>query len=254
MESADENGLRLVTYDRPGYGGSTPHRGRRVADAAADVAAILDRLGAGRFAAYGGSGGAPHALACGARLADRCAAVATIAGVGPSDASDLDWLAGMGDGNIAEVGAAREGRERLTEHCRAEGAEFVAAAPEELADAWRPHLSDVDAQALTGEFAAFEHASTTYALGPGVEGWVDDDYAFLAPWGFGVEQVRVPVLVWQGEQDLMVPASHGEWLLAHLPGAEGGILPDEGHLTLFLNRIGDVHAWLRERLIAGDRP
>jgi pimeloyl-ACP methyl ester carboxylesterase len=247
-ESAVRLGVRLVAYDRPGYGGSTAHRGRQVADAAADVAAILDGLGVERFATYGGSGGAPHALACAALLGGRCAAVATLAGVGPSDAPDLDWIAGMGDGNIAEVAAAREGRERLTEYCRADAEELTRARPEELVEALRPHLSDVDARALTGEFAAYELETMTYALEPGVEGWVDDDFAFLAPWGFDLERIGVPALVWQGEQDLMVPAAHGDWLRAHVPGAEGAVLPDEGHLTLFVNRIGDVHAWLHERL------
>jgi pimeloyl-ACP methyl ester carboxylesterase len=143
--SAERLGLRLVAYDRPGYGGSTPHRGRTVADAASDVAAILDALQIERFATYGASGGGPHALACAALLGDRCAAAATIAGVGAADAPDLDWLAGMGKGNIAEVAAARAGRERLTEYCRADAKEMIAATPHQLADALRPHLSEVDA-------------------------------------------------------------------------------------------------------------
>src|SRR4051794_37117256 len=103
-----------------------------------------------------------------------------MAGVAPADAADLDWLAGMGDGNLAEFAAAREGRERLTEFCRAQAAEILAARPEELADALRPHLTDVDAGALTGEFAAYLLASITEALRPGVEGWVDDDLLLAA--------------------------------------------------------------------------
>src|SRR6185312_1185930 len=152
-DSAAAKGLRLLAYDRPGYGGSTPAPGRSVADATADVAAILDALGVERFATYGWSGGGPHALACAALLPDRCAAVATIAGVGPTDAPDLDWLAGMGEGNHAEIAAAREGRERLVEYCRADAAGIASVGPEELAEAMRPHLSAVDAGALTGELA-----------------------------------------------------------------------------------------------------
>jgi pimeloyl-ACP methyl ester carboxylesterase len=247
-ESAEARGLRLIAYDRPGYGGSTPAAGRSVADAAADVAAILDTLGVERFATYGGSGGGPHALACAALLPDRCAAAATLAGVGPADAPDLDWLAGMGEGNQAEVAAAREGRERLIEYCRADAAGILAARPEDLADAMRPHLSDVDARALTGELAAYMLETVAEALRPGVEGWVDDDYAFLAPWGFDPSQIRVPVLVWQGRHDLMVPPAHARWLLDHVAGAAGGILEDDGHLTLVVHRIGDVHDWLAERL------
>ena len=199
-------------------------------------------------ATYGWSGGGPHALACAALLAGRCAAAATIAGVGPATAPDLDWLAGMGEGNVAEVAAARDGRERLTEYCRADADGIMAAGPEQLADAFRPHLSGVDSRALTGELAAFLLESTTAGLESGVDGWVDDDFAFLAPWGFDVEAIRVPVLVWQGGQDLMVPTDHARWLRQHVAGAEGGVLEDEGHLTLFADRVGDVHEWLRLRL------
>jgi pimeloyl-ACP methyl ester carboxylesterase len=247
-ESADELGLRLIAYDRPGYGGSSPQPGRRVADCAADVATILDALGVERFATYGTSGGGPHALACAALLPDRCAAAATIAGVGPADAPDLDFLAGMGEGNHVEFGAAAEGREPLVAFCEADAAGLAAIGPEELAEAIRPHLSDVDAAALTGELAAHLHSSMVEGLAPGVDGWVDDDLAFLAPWGFDVGALRVPTLIWQGEQDLMVPGDHGRWLREHVAGAEGEVLSGEGHLTLFVNRVGDVQRWLRDRL------
>jgi pimeloyl-ACP methyl ester carboxylesterase len=254
IESAESRGLRLVAYDRPGYGGSTAAAGRTVADAAADVAAILDALGVERFATYGWSGGGPHALACAALLPDRCAAVATLAGVGPSDAPDLDFLAGMGEGNIVEFGVAREGREPLVAFCREQAEAMRAASPEELAGALRPHLSDIDAAALTGAVAEFLHGTLVDGVRPGVDGWVDDDLAFAAPWGFDLDRVRAPVLVWQGEQDLMVPGAHGDWLRTHLATAEGEVLAGEGHITLFANRVGDVHAWLQERLAAASSP
>ena len=212
-----------------------------------DVVAILDALGVARFATYGGSGGGPHALACGALLGDRCAAVATIAGVGPTDAPDLDWLAGMGEGNHAEVAAAREGRDRLVAYCRADAAEIASVGPEELVDAMRPHLSAVDAAVLTGELAAARPRVDDEALAPGVEGWVDDDYAFLAPWDFDPGDIRVPVRVWQGEEDLMVPPSHGHWLLAPPRRRRGRVLPRRGppHLP---PADGEILGWLRERL------
>jgi pimeloyl-ACP methyl ester carboxylesterase len=247
-ESAERLGLRLIAYDRPGYGGSTPRPGRRIADCAADVAAILDALGVERFATYGTSGGGPHALACAARLPDRCVAAATLAGVGPNDAPDLDFLAGMGEGNQAEFGAAAEGRDAVMAYCERDAEGIRSAGPDGLAEAIRPHLSEVDAAALTGEFAAFMHAGMVDGLAPGVDGWADDDLAFLAPWGFDVAAIEVPVLIRQGEQDLMVPGDHGRWLRDHVAGADGEILAGEGHLTLFVNRIGDIHGWLRDRL------
>jgi pimeloyl-ACP methyl ester carboxylesterase len=251
VESAERLRLRLVAYDRPGYGGSAPHPGRSVADAARDVAAILAELGAPSFATYGVSGGGPHALACAALLPGRCVAAASVAGVGPADAPDLDWLEGMGEGNIEEFGIARQGREPLTEFCEAAAEQLLAGGPEGLADGMRPHLSDVDAEALTGELAEFLFEVIEAGLGQRVDGWVDDDLAFLAPWGFDLDAISVPVLVCQGRHDLMVPPRHADWLAEHLPGAERRILPDEGHLTLGFLRVDQVHAWLAERL-AGD--
>jgi pimeloyl-ACP methyl ester carboxylesterase len=248
VESAAQRGLRLLSYDRPGFGGSSPHEGRTIADAAADVAAILDALSVERFATYGTSGGGPHALACAALMPGRCAAAATIAGVAAADAPDLDWMEGMGDGNQAEFDAAREGRERLTPFLEEEAAGMQGIEPEQLADAIRPHLSDVDAAALTGEFAEHLLATIQTGLEPGVEGWVEDDIAFVSPWGFDLATIGVPVLIWQGAQDLMVPGGHGDWLRRHVPDAQGEVLPDEGHLTLFVDRVTDVHAWLAERL------
>src|SRR3954447_26337683 len=119
LESAQARGIRLIAFHRPGFGGATPNPGRSVADAATDVAAILDALGLDRFATYGWSGGGPHALACAARLPDRCAAACSIAGVAPFDAVGVDWMAGRGEGNVAEFGTALAGREPLTEYCRA---------------------------------------------------------------------------------------------------------------------------------------
>jgi pimeloyl-ACP methyl ester carboxylesterase len=252
LESAAARGLRLIAFDRPGYGGSTPNAGRSIADVAADVTAILDALGVDRFATYGWSGGGPHALACAALLPGRCLAAATIAGVAPYDAEGLDWMAGMGAGNIAEFGTARHGRAPLAEYCAADAAGILDTTAEQLADALRPHLSDVDREALTGELADFLRGELTDGLAPGVEGWVDDDLAFVRPWGFDPRAITVPLLVWQGAHDLMVPPAHGRWLHEHL-GAEGGILPDEGHLTLFGNRIGDIHAWLLSQAMQTSR-
>jgi pimeloyl-ACP methyl ester carboxylesterase len=154
----------------------------------------------------------------------------------------------MGEGNIAEVAAARNGRERLTAYCRDDADGIMAASPVQLADAFRPQLSEVDSQVLTGELAAFLLKSMTAGLAAGVEGWVDDDYAFLVPWGFDVEAVEVPVLVWQGERDRLVPAAHARWLRRHVAGAEVPVLLEDGHLTLFAERVGEVHEWLRDRL------
>src|SRR5437763_3912203 len=112
---AAERGLREATYSRPGYGGSDRNEGRTVADCVADAAAIGDALGAERFYTLGGSGGGPHALACAALLPDRIACAVSVAGVAPFEADGLDWTAGMGQENLDEFAAAREGGATLVE-------------------------------------------------------------------------------------------------------------------------------------------
>jgi pimeloyl-ACP methyl ester carboxylesterase len=248
IESAERLGVRLLAYSRPGYAGSTPHPGRSVADAASDVAAIMDALGAERFATYGWSGGGPHALACAALLEGRCSAAATIAGAAPADASDLEFTAGMGEGNVVEFGTASKGREPLAELLRGEAADLAAVTAGQLAEAMAPHLSAPDAGVLTGELAEHLHTMILDGLAPGIDGWLDDDLAFVKAWGFDVASIDVPVSIWQGGDDLMVPGGHGRWLAEHVAGAEAQLLPEEGHLTLFANRIGDIQAWLAGQL------
>jgi pimeloyl-ACP methyl ester carboxylesterase len=248
VESAAARGLRLVSFDRPGYGGSSPRPGRTVADVAEDVETIADDLGAERFATWGASGGGPHALACAALLPDRCAAAATLAGVAPFDAGGLDWLAGQGELNRREWAAAQAGRDALEALCADQAAAIAQATGDGLVAGLESLLSPPDVAVLDGDLGRHLAASMSDALEPGVEGWVEDDLAFLAPWGFVVEEIAVPVLLWQGEQDLMVPFAHGRWLAARIPGVEAYLSPVDGHLTLSETQLPAIHAWLSQRL------
>ena len=108
---AADQGIRLIGYDRPGYGGSTRAPGRRVVDCVADVHAIADGLGLDRFATWGISGGGPHALACAALCDERLVATASLAAVAPYEADGLDWLEGMGESNHAEFGKVLDGED-----------------------------------------------------------------------------------------------------------------------------------------------
>jgi pimeloyl-ACP methyl ester carboxylesterase len=248
VEDARREGIRLIGYDRPGYGGSTPHPGRSIADAAADVEAICDALGLERIATWGGSGGGPHALACAALLPDRVAAAASVAGVAPYDAEDLDWLAGMGEQNIEEFGAVLEGREMLAPLLDREAESMVAGRPEELLEALHTLLSPPDRAVLSGELAEFMLEQVREGIAERRDGWVDDDLAFAKPWGFDPGEIRVPTQVWQGAQDRFVPYSHGEWLVAHVPGTEPKLSQVDGHLTLVENRLPEIHGWLLSHL------
>lgn len=107
----------------------------------------------------------------------------------------------------------------------------------------------MDAAVASDDLADHLVAAMQAGLANGVDGWADDDFAFVAPWGFDLGAIAAPVLIWHGEHDRFVPTSHGRWLAAHVPGAEARITPEDGHLTLMAHRVSDVHDWLLERLV-----
>jgi pimeloyl-ACP methyl ester carboxylesterase len=241
VAEAAARGLRTVMYARPGYGGSTGQTGRRVADAAADVAAVLDGLGARQFVTVGWSGGGPHALACAALLPARCLAAASLAGVAPAQAAGLDWTAGMGPENVTEFNAAMQGKMALTAFLEEAAPGLRQASGQQIAEEMGGLISAADRAVVTADFAEYLAESFRAALHAGVAGWLDDDIAFISDWGFPIEQAgAVPVAVWQGDEDRMVPFDHGTWLAGHIPGARAHLAPGEGHLTLAVRLFGAV--------------
>jgi pimeloyl-ACP methyl ester carboxylesterase len=247
VAAAEAASVRLIGYDRPGYGGSARREGRSVADAAADVRALAELLGLDRVVTWGISGGGPHALACAALLPDLVVAAASLAAVAPIDAEGLDWTAGMGEENLEEFAAVRAGEAVLDAHLDAQREALLQIGADHLVSAWESLLSPVDRAVLTGGLADYALASAQAALEPGTDGWRDDDLAFDRPWGFSVETIETPVLLWHGTHDLFVPISHGEWLTARIPGVDARLTEEDGHLTLIERRIPDVHAWLAAR-------
>lgn len=242
---AHDRELSLVTYARPGYGRSARAPGRSVADAAYDVGAVADALGIGRFLTVGLSGGGMHALACAALLPQRVVAAVSVASPAPHGAEDLDFLAGMGEGNIEEHRVARaEGEQGLRALFEAEARTLTTATARSFADAMTGYISDVDAAVLQGPLTDTLLRQYREGLRSGVDGWVDDALLFyVRPWGFDVADIRVPVLVMQGRHDDMVPFGHGKWLAGHVPGAEARLMEADGHLTLW-NQMPEIHAWL----------
>ena len=240
FEAAARRGVRLIQYGRPGYGDSTRQPGRSVADCIPDVVAIADALDVERMFVVGWSGGGPHALACAALLPERVISCATIASVAPVDAEGLDWLAGMGPENIEEFGLTREGPAVLRPHLERQAAAFGAVTGPEVADALGGLIDDVDRGALTGEFAEYMAASLREALRTGIWGWFDDDFAFDRDWGFDLKAIAIPVTIWQGAHDRMVPFDHGRWLARHVAGARAELRPAEGHISLVVSRFGDI--------------
>ncbi|WP_329454292.1 alpha/beta fold hydrolase [Streptomyces sp. NBC_01497] len=229
--AADRLGIRWVSYDRPGYGGSTPRPGRDVASAAGYAARAADALGIGRFAVMGHSGGGPHALACAALLPDRVPAVVVASGLAPYGAEGLDWFADMAASGVTALRTAAAGR-AAAERLHASGAPYD------------PEFVPADLAALTGPWSWFDgvvRAAT--ASGPGPH--IDDDLAYVAPWGFDPAQVRAPVLLLHGGLDRIAPPAHARWLAARLPSARLRVGPEDGHISA-LDGGDEALAWLRD--------
>jgi pimeloyl-ACP methyl ester carboxylesterase len=244
-----ERGLRLISYDRPGYAGSSPHRGRHVADAAGDTAAVADALGIERFGVWGISGGGPHALACAALLPDRVTAAAVVCGIAPFDGEGLDFYDGMGKANRTEWDKARNDRENLEPFVHEACAE-VTSSTEGVLEAWGTLLSEGDREILLGGYGTTMLDRIRVAVAPGIDGWLEDDIAFVEPWGFDPAAIAVPVAVFHGQNDPMVPHGHGAWLASVIPDAMFNSYPDEGHLTLGFDPARPLD-WLAEARAAG---
>lgn len=231
VSPVNELGIRLLVADRPGYGGSTRLAGRSVAARADDLAAVTGHLGWERFAVWGASGGAPHALACAARLGDRVTRCASVVSPAPFDAEGLDWYNGMPPGNVEEFSRAQAGEVALRPLVEQLARDAVAAAengqPPVTVDY---HLPASDRAALTARFSTPGYLfRTRAAYTGGVDGWIDDTIAQTRPWDFDITQISVPVSVWYGRQDALCPRAHTSWLLDHIPGAEEHALPG-GHI------------------------
>jgi pimeloyl-ACP methyl ester carboxylesterase len=247
VADAEARGIRLVGYDRPGYGGSTRQPGRSVADAVKDARAIAEALDVDRMVTWGISGGGPHALACAALAPDLIMAAATLASVAPYGAPELDFFADMGELNVEDFQLSVADPPAFEAKANADREEMLQATPESLLEQWASILSEVDADAATGELATYLIDVLQSGLAPGPGGYIDDSFAFARPWGFDPAIIEIPVLLWQGRQDRFVPIGHGEWLAGQIPGVEAHLSDRDGHLTL-LQKVNEVHDWLLPHL------
>jgi pimeloyl-ACP methyl ester carboxylesterase len=241
-------GVRWIGYDRPGYGVSAPNEGRSVADAPADIASIADELGLERFLVVGGSGGAPHALACGALLGDRVIRVGALVTPAPPD-SEIDFFDGLADLNVQEFNAALAGREALEAFLQP----YVDGIREDVdgvIEQMLTELPEIDRRrASKPENRVIMRQSWTESVRQGSRGWADDDLAFAKPWGFDLGDVAVETRVWQGELDVLAPRPHGEYVASRLPNGEFELLEGGGH---FLDEEWDVVLdWLTADVKAG---
>jgi len=235
-------GMRLVSWSRAGYSTSSRRAGRSVADSVSDAAEVLDHLGIESAYAIGWSGGGPHVLGCGALLRERFRAIGSLAGVAPYVESQgtLDWFAGMGQDNLDEFGASLEGEAAIRAYLEPQGEALRTIEAADIVGSMSSLLPDVDRAHLGGAFGEELARDFREAIAVSVDGWVDDDLAFTREWGFDLASLDLPVTVWQGSDDLMVPFGHGEWLVEHIPGASAQLLQGDGHLSIVVGRAAEI--------------
>lgn len=244
LGAVERHEVDLLIMDRPGYGESTRWPGRRIADVIIDVAVLADLHRWDRFAVVGGSGGAPHALACARLLADRVVRCASVVGPAPFGAEDLDWFGGMSPGNVEEFTLALQGEESyrpLVQRLAQESVDLAEAGEVSIPADY--DLPEADVAALRQRLSNPGHLDRIIAAHrDGVDGWIDDCIATVTPWGFDPAEIARPVGVFYGPDDVLVPATHAQWLLSHIPGVEGRELPG-GHI-LDDEALDMIYTWL----------
>lgn len=247
VADAASKGLRLISYDRPGYGQSTPVRGRTVGDVAKDVAKVADHLGIDRFGVWGYSGGGAPALACAALLPDRVVGAVSLAGVAPYPAEGLDWIGNAGELNAEDFRLMLKDQPAWEEKTKTDRAELLSLTPAKLREMFSSLLSEVDRAASTEEWATFLIRQIKEGLAHGAEGMRDDSLSQIRPWGFRPQDIRVPVQLWHGGQDHFVPFTHGEWFARRIPGVDAHLDRNEGHTSVVLKSVPLAMNWLKER-------
>jgi pimeloyl-ACP methyl ester carboxylesterase len=238
-----DQGIRLISFDRPGYGNSAPRPGRTVADVVPDVTAIADGLGIDQFAVLGRSGGGPHALACAALLPGRVTRAAALVSLAPPDAEGLDWFNGMADSNVDAYTTAAADPELLTARLvqaaakiKANPTSHVAGLEIEMPAPDRLVVADAGIRAMLAQNFA-------EALRTSADGWIDDVLALCSPWGFDVSAIDAPVLLWHGEDDVFSPVAHTRWLARRIRSAYLEIQPGSAHFGA-LKVLPDFLSWL----------
>lgn len=231
-ELTARNRVRLITVDRPGYGGSDFQAGRRITDWPADVAALADALGFGSFAVCGHSGGGPYVLACAAFLARRLTAAGVISGLAPADSP------GLLDGIILQNRLGYTVGRRLPWPLFRAAISFLfrraGEHPEEFirSDRKRPANPDNGMLALPGGLDVCR-ASTREAFRSGLRGHAWEGYLLVRPWGFRLERIAMRIDLWHGTADIDAPVAMGRAVAAGLPDCRARFLEGEGHLLLF---------------------
>ena len=249
-------GIKLISYDRPGYGRSDRVEGRTVADAAHDVAAIARALRIENLAVVGRSGGGPHALAVAALYPDLVSSVAVLVSLAPYNAGGLDWYDGMNEHNVREFMAADDETESHFRDLRL-WAEAVRGDPQRMIEILLPDLCEFDHR-VVGDVALRRLLLQTYEEGlrQGPEGWIDDVLAFRKPWGFDLSGIRARTLLWHGANDRFTPVEHSYWLHRQIARATARaklhVQPEIGHFGA-VEVLPEILSWIIDGISSVER-
>ncbi len=250
VRAGQEQGFRLIGYDRPGCGGSTSLPGRRIADCAGDIRAIMTELGISRAAVWGSSGGGPYALAAAATLPGVIAAACVFASIGPYGAPGLDFAEGLGDDWREEIRRFFEEPGRARTEFRAQSA--ITLAERGSPDWWLQRWGDRAEQdaAHSRDWAEYLALGIRDALHAGDQGAFDDDglwedySAFYRPWQFDLADIEAPVSLWHGLKDF-IPVTHARWLADRIPNIITHFPAEEDHTNIEENNRAAAFAWLK---------
>ena len=230
LDEAAAAGVRALSYSRAGYGTSDRNPGRSVISINSDIAQVLDGKGINKFVAIGWSGGGPHALAN--TFEPRNVGAISLAGVGAFGVDDLNFLEGMGPENHDEFGAALKGEAVITQWMNDNAVAMKNVSGNDIREAFGGLIGDADKEVLEGATADAMAATMRSGLAVSFDGWIDDDLVFIKHWGFDLAAITKTVILWQGDQDLMVPHAHSYWLEKHIPTAKLTFIPGHGHISL----------------------
>jgi pimeloyl-ACP methyl ester carboxylesterase len=233
--TAAEFGVRVIAPDRPGYGLSDYQPNRDFAAWAADVAALADALSIEQFAVLGVSGGGPHALACAYYIPERITAAGVASGIAPPDLPG----AAIGTPRIQQLAMALNRRlpglfgayfSLLARLLGTSPARILAVTERSMASSDRALLHRYD---VLGAAVLEDYIEAVRQEGRGQA----SDWAVIArPWGFNLGDIRVPVHIWQGEEDREVPLAAARAQAAAIPGSRLTVYPGEAHFAFFTHR------------------
>lgn len=237
-EDLENAGIRMIAPDRPGIGGSDFQPGRAFSHWPADTAALADSLGLGKFGVFGVSGGGGYVSACARFIPDRLLAAVIVSGAGHMNSPEARagfplmgwlswWLAARSvwlmvlflkltrPRNLGDLAKIRQQIKRSM-------------SPTEAAFFEKP-----------GRLEAFV-ASTVECTRQGVHGLAWEAHLYARPWDFRLEEIRFPIHLLHGEEDLNVPVGIARKVAAAIPGCQATFYPGEGHLSTLSNHLDDI--------------